>query len=388
MTENPRVLFVIGSFREGGAEAQLVHLLRGLHGRGWPVAVMVLRGGGVRMEEVESLGIPLFNAAVPRFRPLWNPVSWLRLPFVVLRSARWMRQWRPNVVHGFLFWAHVWAWLCLFFLPRRVRLVTSRRQTRSDKRDSRLLTALENRINRRAAVVVSNSRAGAVAALRKERHLPPVVVIPNGIDLDRLDDFPPADLRALFPPLTDCGRIAITVANLLPHKGYDDLLDAWARVVGVIPWAGLLCVGSDEGELGRLQQEARRLGIAGRVVFAGSRRDVPSLIKGADIAVHASHDEGLPNAVMEYMACRRAVVATRAGGTGEVLRLWKEGYLVPPGEPGILADRILDLVLSHGLCLRFGAAARRRIEKRFALDRLVTRSEGLYRRLAEPGDRR
>lgn len=381
MAKKNRVLFIIGSLREGGAEAQLVHLVRGLHGRGWPVAVMVLRREGVRLGEVEALGVPLFDVGLPRFRPRWNPLPWLRLPVALLRSVRWMRRWRPGVIHGFLFWSHVWAWLCLLLLPRRIRLVTSRRQTSSDKRDSRLLTALENRINRRAAVVVSNSRAGAVAALRKETNLPPVVVIPNGVDLDRMDEAAPADLRALFPPLGQCTRIAITVANLLPHKGYDDLLEAWARVIGVIPSAGLVCVGADGGLLGRLQRKAKRLGIESNIVFAGSRRDVPSLIKGADFAVHASHDEGLPNAVMEYMACGRAVVATGAGGTGELVRHWKEGYLVAPGGADVLAERILDLVICHALCRRFGEAGRRRIEKRFGLDRMISRSEELYRRV-------
>lgn len=372
---------MIGSLREGGAEAQLVYLVRGLIDRGWDVAVMVLHGEGIRLEELNRLGVLVFTVNLPKFRPRWNPAPWLMLPFVLHRSVRFLRIWKPDVLHAFLFWSHVWARLVVQFLPRRVHLITNRRQTSSDKRDARLLLAMENWINERADLVVANSKACARAALRKEKNLPPVIIVRNGIDLKAMDDAAAIDLRDEFPQLAGYRRIGITVANLLPHKGYGTLLRAWAIVHKQAPDAALLCIGADGGIRKELEREARRLRIDKCIVFAGPRHDVPGLLKGADFAVHASDDEGLPNAVMEYMASGLAVAATDVGGTGELMRLWKEGYLVPAGNPEILAERIMDFVISPSLCRRFGQAARERIESRFPLDGMVRRYIKIYRAL-------
>lgn len=383
--KKPRLLFVIGSLREGGAEAQLVYLLRGLVEEGWPVAVVTLHDGGVRHREVRELGVPVFSVSLPRFRPRWNPIPWMLLPLVLLRSVMRIRRWQPDIVHAYLFWSHVWARLVLFFLPGRIPLVTSRRQTTSDKHESRLLTAMENLINRRANLVVANSRACARAALKKERHLPPVIIVRNGIDSKPFDDLSGVDLRAEFPSLANMRRIGVTVANLLPHKGYKTLLRAWERVHREHPDAGLVCIGADGGMRGKLERLASELDLDKCVVFAGSRRDVVPLLNGADFAVHASDDEGLPNAVMEYMACGLAVVATDVGGTGELIRHWKEGYLVQRGDHRALAERLLDLVTSPSLCRRFGEAGRQRITERFPLDGMIRKHIRIYN--AIPRDR-
>ncbi|MCC5875803.1 MAG: glycosyltransferase [Candidatus Sumerlaeia bacterium] len=379
--KKPRIVLMIGSLREGGAEAQLVYLVRGLVERGWDVAVMTLHGEGVRLEELNELGVLVFTVNLPRFRPRWSPLPWLKLPLVLRRTLRFLRSWNPDIIHAFLFWSHVWARLFVPFLPHQVRLITSRRQTSSDKRDSRLLLGMENWINKRANLVVANSRACARAALRKEKNLPPVIIVRNGIDLAAIDATEGVDLRSEFPALANYRRIGITVANLLPHKGYGTLLRAWKIVHREAPDAALLCIGADDGMGRELELEARRLGIDKCVLFAGARRDVPALLKGADFAVHASDDEGLPNAVMEYMACGLPVVATDVGGTGELVRLWKEGYLVPRKDPEILAERLMDLIISPSLCRRFGEAGRKRIEERFPLDGMIRRYIKIYKAL-------
>ncbi len=337
------VTFIIGSMREGGAEKQVVYLMRGLRDRGWRVRLMLLHYEGVRLEELLSDDFEIYAVNLPRFRPRWSPMPWIRLPFTLGRSVRWLRQTRPQIVYAWLFWAHLWAWLCRRFVP--FTLVTSRRQTWSDRQNSPRLQRAENRINRDALLIIANAKAVADACRENEQSVEgKLVVIRNGIDFALADSIAPADLRTEFPQLADASRIAVIVANLLPHKGHADLLNAWKKVIETHPAAKLLCIGADGGIGEQLNAMSQELGLRNHVVFAGSRTDVPRLVKGADFAVHASHDEGFPNAVMEYLACGKFVIATDAGGTREVIASPKQGVIVPSENPAEFAEAVIELL--------------------------------------------
>ncbi len=375
-----RLLFIIGSMREGGAEGQLLLLMRELREQGHEVALMLLRAEGPRLKEAHSGGFPVIDVKLPLFQPAWNPLPWLMLPLVWLRAVAWTIRFAPNVVHAHLFWAHVWAWLLLIPLPR-VKLVTSRLQLWTRESRPPLYQRIENRINRRACLVIANSKAVAKSCLGRERHLKgKIAVVPNGLDLVRLDGAEQADLRAEFPAFRSATSIAICVANLLPLKGHGDLLQAWKDVTAVHPKASLLCVGADCGELDRLKELAEALGIADRVVFAGSRRDVPSLVKAADLAVQASRDEGMSVALLEYMACGRPIVATDVGGTKEAIAHRTNGLLVPAGSAGTLAAAILELMADRELASRLARHAAADVRDRYSAARSAARHENLYRR--------
>lgn len=377
----PRILFVIGSLREGGTEGQLLQLARGLRARGWRVAIMLLREEGVRLAAARAEGLEIFPARVPVFRPRWSPLPWLLLPLMILRSAWWLACWRPDLVQAYLFWGHLWARLVLLFVPGRIPLVVSRRQTISDKGTSRLLQALENWCSRRACLLIANARAVAAAARARERHLPPIRVVHNGIDPAAFAATPPTDLRREFPALAGARRIAVTVANILPHKGYPRLLRAFAAARREDPTLALLCIGADGGQLPAMERLAAELGLTGHIVFAGSRRDIAPLLRGADFAVHASDDEGFSNAILEYMAAGLATVATDAGGNAEAIRHWKDGLIVPPHDEARLASCIVDLATSPSLCRRLGTSAQKRVTQLFTTPRMVEKTARLYRKV-------
>lgn len=354
-----RILFLIGSMREGGAEGQLLLLMRGLRARGHEVALMLLHYEGTHLQSLLDEGFVVYPVHLPRFRPRWSPLPWFQLPLAWWRAVREARRFRPDVMHAMLFWSHLWAWLLLSALGR-VRFVTSRLQTWTRASRPPLHQWIEDRINRRADLVIANSRIVARSCLRHERHLRGKIrVIYNGLDLERIDSAASLDLRHEFPALADASQIAINVASLLPLKGHKDLLEAWARVVRSHPLAKLLCVGPDGGEQERLRQQVVRLGLADHIVFAGARRDVVSLVKGADLAIQASRDEGMSVALLEYMACGKPIVATDVGGTREAIKDGVTGLLVPCADPGGLADAILRMVGEQALTAGMGADRRR-----------------------------
>jgi glycosyltransferase involved in cell wall biosynthesis len=128
-----------------------------------------------------------------------------------------------------------------------------------------------------------------------------------------------------------------------------------------------------------LLQQAQDLQVADRVVFLGHREDIPTLLADSTFLVHTAENEGCPNAVMEAMACGRAVVATDAGDVPLLIANGNTGFVVQRDDPISLAERIQRLITDSDLCRSMGEAARAKAEKEFGLNRLVEKTLEAYR---------
>ena len=170
-------------------------------------------------------------------------------------------------------------------------------------------------------------------------------------------------------PTSDNGLSLVVLAagRLSPEKGFGVLVEAAAAVCRKYPAAGVVLFG--DGVL-RPELEARvaALGLTGRVVLPGFRTDLDSLITAADVVVLPSFTEGLPNVALEASAAGVPVVATAVGGTPEVIADAETGFLVPPGNPGELAAKIVALLQNPALRSRMGEAGRRRMRDVFTFD--------------------
>src|SRR5262249_9111390 len=144
--------------------------------------------------------------------------------------------------------------------------------------------------------------------------------IPNGIETERFRPATDAE-RAAAPPdpaWPATGPVAINVGRLVPAKGLDMLIDAWARLAAAHPGARLVLVGA--GPLrAEIAGRAHGAGIGERVVFLGARDDVPELLRRADLYVSASRTEGMSNALLEALGTGLPVVATRTGSAPDVV---------------------------------------------------------------------
>jgi glycosyltransferase involved in cell wall biosynthesis len=128
---------------------------------------------------------------------------------------------------------------------------------------------------------------------------------------------------------------------------------------------------------------ARELNLDGRVIFTGERQDVGQILRELDMVVHPSLTEGLSNVILEAMASGLPVVATRTGGTPELVEDGKTGFLVPPGNHSEIAGAIAHLLDNSQMALAYGEAGRRRVIREFSIDRMLRQTEELYTRLAE-----
>ena len=174
----------------------------------------------------------------------------------------------------------------------------------------------------------------------------------------------------------------VTVGRLVPWKHVDAVIDAVAALEGV----GLVVIG--DGPLrGQLEARAAERGAADRVYFAGQRSnaDTRRLMRACQVFVLASSYEGLPHIVLEAMQLGLSVVATAAGGTGEVVISGETGLLVPVNDPAALRQALARLASDPALRQALPARAAAFLDARFAFPVMVQETEALLGRTRPVG---
>jgi glycosyltransferase involved in cell wall biosynthesis len=245
--------------------------------------------------------------------------------------------------------------------------------------------------DRLSTVTTTNSHAAAKRLV--ERRIVPshrVIVIPNGIDLGpfRRAEAERSMLRRELG-IPDAQFVWLAAGRLEPQKDYATLLAALARC-SASPSEHCLLIAGQGQQQSELERAAVELGVSARVRFLGLRDDVPQLVAACDALVLASRFEGLPNVVMEAMAGARPVVATRVGGTAELVEHGVTGLLVDPGDAGALAQAMCQVMAApessrHAM----GTAGRSVIAERYSLAAMDDQWLGLLDRcLAAAGDAR
>lgn len=222
-------------------------------------------------------------------------------------------------------------------------------------------------------------------ALRRQLHaqngfaLEHMTSVRTGIDLHR---YRPGD-RAAHRRLLNIPQKAVIgiVATLRDWKGHDYLLEAVRALEGRTDL--LLLVVGDGPRRAHLEQRTDALGIRDAVRFVGNRDDVEQWLPAFDLFVLPSYgEEGVPQAIMQAMACGLPVVSTPVGAIPEVVADEQTGLLVPPRDAGALAAAIARLIGDPATCARFSAAALERAHAQFGVERMLDQMEDVFRRVA------
>jgi glycosyltransferase involved in cell wall biosynthesis len=171
------------------------------------------------------------------------------------------------------------------------------------------------------------------------------------------------------------------IARLFPLKGHDDFLKAAARIAAAEPECRFLLVG-DGIRRRELAEEARRLGIEDRMVFAGlvPPEDVASYIQAMEVVVHTSLREGIARVIPQAGAVGKPVVTYELDGAPEVVREGDSGYLVPPGDVEGVARRTLELLRDPSLREQMGARGRAFAAEHYPAARMVDAINAVYAR--------
>ena len=223
--------------------------------------------------------------------------------------------------------------------------------------------------------VLCNSRSAARRLVSHGLAEEKVAVIGNGLPPSAFSE--PAPLLPRRPGVVRVGMLARMNHPVKNHAGF---LRAAAALAAKLPHVEFVLAGDGPLRPG-LEHLAARLGLGPRVHFLGDCRDIPALFASLDISVINSFSESLSNAILESMAAGVPVVATRVGGTPEIVEEGVTGFLVPPGDDDRLAATLARLLADPEARKACGERSRRFARANFSLDRMRREVEQLYAQL-------
>lgn len=289
--------------------------------------------------------------------------------------VRLLRSGRVDVVHSHKFASNLWG--SLLVPGGRLPVFLAHEHSWSYEGILRRLVDREL-IARRARAIVAVSPRDRMRMIELER-IPAdkVVFIPNGIP-----DWPSGDgaraRRELGIEPTE--QIVGTVCGLRPEKELETALRALGMLAPKRPMLRFVVVG-DGPERARLEQLADELGVPTRFLGHRPNDQVPDLVAAMDVVVLPSRFEGMPLAMLEWMAAGKAIVASRVGGIPSIVQDEQEALLVPPRDSVAFAQAIARLLDDPSERRRLGKAARRRQRAEFRFEHTLDLLEGLYARL-------
>jgi glycosyltransferase involved in cell wall biosynthesis len=379
-----------------GASQQAHHLIKQLQRRGVECEVITRHmtnherpAPGDRHETVNGIAVHRLTFG----RERWG------LPFSV-RAAFFLWQRRRQIdlvhIHG-IFWATYLAVGVMAFLGKSS--IAKATQFGTDNLSAirqRRFGWLQIRLLRPVGRLVAISSQLAEDYAQDATLAPKVVRIPNGVDLQEFYPVQPSEQAALRRQLnlpTD-GLIISFAGIIKPRKGVDLLVEAWLRLAAAHPKLTLLLIGPydansqggtvDLGYVAALRQRITAAGLAERVCWVGQVHTVARYLQTSDIFVLPSYREGLPNALLEAMACGLPCVASDLPSIQEVLREGG-GLTFTTGNVDELVKHLSRLITQPQERGRYGSAAACRIAQQFSLSAVADNYLSLYQELVHHG---
>jgi L-malate glycosyltransferase len=360
-----RVLHINTERTWRGGELQTLQLARGLAERGHASHV-VAQPGSPLAGKASDAGLPVHEL---RMRGEADPVAVFALATVLRRTL-------PDIVHMHTSHAHTLGVLASR-MTRIGKRVVSRRVDFSIFRNKLKASAIKYRYGVDRYVTVSRAIRDVLVkdGIAPER----IRVVHSGIVPERFDGVVPADLRAELSLPPDA-RLVGNVAHFGWHKAQEVLVRAAKILAETHPAAVVLLVGDGDCRA-KVEEEANSLGLTGNTVrFLGFRDDVPEVLAALDVFVMSSILEGLCTSILDALAARRPVVASRVGGIPEILE-GGNGILVPPSDPEALAAAIGRVLDDGAMATAMAEQGRRTVEKNFSVDATVSGTVAVYREL-------
>lgn len=360
-----RILLLADSLVAGGTERRLVELIKGLGEYPSIDLRLVVFSDKIHYSEIHDLGITI---DIIRRKPKRNPI-------VFYKVFRICRQWKPDLIHSWGTMSSFWAIPSILLL--RIKLINGNIVNSTPN------LGFFNAVYFRAKltfpfskVIVSNSKAGLDAyrvPKRKGR------CINNGFDLRRISDL--REETALKNDLKiNTKNVIGMVGRFVMEKDYNTFFKAAIKILEQRRDVTFIAVGSGptlEACQAMIPSEYQDL-----CIFAGYQKDVESIVNIFTIGVlsmdNKLHGEGISNAILEYMAMGKPVVATSGGGTNEIVLDRETGFLLPENSPEALAERLTHLLDNPDEAETLGMNGKKRIEEHFSLNKMTKEYIDLY----------
>lgn len=359
-----RVLLLIPTLDRSGAEKQLTLLATGLPRDRFEVEVVCLTRGGPFQTDLEAAGIPV---TVLGKRWKFDPLTWRLLKNLIAEK-------QPDILHTWLFAANSYGRL-VAGKGDRPKIVVSERCVDSWKAGWQLW--LDQKLISNTDRLVGNSQA--VADFYEGLGVPAekLSVIHNGIELAEAVTAERKSIARKSLGITDKASVLGFVGRLAPQKRLKDLLWGFELVSSHALDVHFVLAG-DGPQRSELESFARQIRVDDRVHFLGHREDTSSLFAAFDVFWLASDFEGQSNSLMEAMAAGCPSVVSDIAPNVDLVTHEETGLVVPVMDRAEFAKAAVRLLKDNELSTRLGLSARRNMEIRFSVSRMIDAYAELY----------
>lgn len=359
-----KVLYIIESLTSGGKERRLVSLMKGLLPYSNVEIKLVILTEKIHYKEVQNLGIEI----------LFLPRNVKEDILIFSKFIKVLNDFNPTVVHC---WDNIAA---IHFSPicyfRRITFINSMITTAPPRLNILTKRYLSNSMSYPFSnVILTNSRAGLYSfrvPRKKGRY------IYNGFNMDRVCVKKKKDDIIQELGIEKEFVVGMT-ASFSDMKDYRSFIEAGEMILDKRKDVVFVAVGDGPN----LEREKKKVKYKTHFKFLGRQSDVESIVNIYDIGVLATYTEGISNAIMEYMALEKPVVATDGGGTNELVVDQVTGFLVSQESPAELAEKIEYLLNNKMRAAEMGKAGKERIHTDFSIHKMVEETYDLYREFSK-----
>ncbi|HCS53409.1 MAG TPA: glycosyl transferase [Planctomycetaceae bacterium] len=366
-----RILYVIPTLDQSGAEKQLQLLATGLAGNDYEIRVVALNRGGYYEKQLNKAGIQV-DILKKRFRI--DPVTHFRLKKII-------RDFQPDIVHSWLFAANSHVRM-IHKRNSRWKCIVSERCVDSWKAGWQL--QLDRRLIRSTHAMVVNS--ASVAEFYQQQGVPEslIRVINNGIDIPEKGSSVQADAtrkswRKRYG-LPEDAYVVLSIGRLARQKRLDSLL--WATHMLSLSEKNVHTVFAGDGpERERMSELIEKYEIEGWAHFLGHQNETDELFRNADAFWLGSDFEGQSNSLMEAMAWGLPVVVSDISPNRELVTDQMNGVIVPTEDSAAFAKAIRQFKNDPELAKKLGHSARQTMQEKFSVSQMIEEHKQLYESL-------
>lgn len=357
-----KILFFIESLRAGGKERRIIELLKGLSKLPDVSLELALTRRDIHYAEIYQLGIPLHFVERKLIK---------KDPLVFFKFYRLAMMVQPDIIH-------VWGnMVAVYAVPTAMRLgvplINNQITDATGQRPPGISFTF-----RHSTRIIANTKAG-LDAYRAPMEKSSVIY--NGFNFSRLQTLRPGDeVRTQFSITTPF--VVGMVATLSKYKDYPTFIRAAERLLQYRKDVTFLCVGEGDPTTMRTLISPEN---TQRIIFTGKQSGVESIMNICDVGVLVSdvkyHAEGISNALLEFMALGKPVIATNAGGSPELVTR-DTGFLVDAYDDEQLADRVTQLLDDTEMRTHMGRKAKLHVKDRFSIEKMIQAFYSEYQRVA------
>src|SRR3989338_270594 len=360
-----KILHLTSTLASAGAETMLAYIASS--DKSNKHIICSIYEGGVYKKKLEQTGIQVYSLKINSLYLF--PLAFVKLFLLVLRE-------KPDVIHSYLFLDNL--------IARLIGKLTGKKVLCSKRDSDRWKPWFVHIFNKLTAwfadATVTNFKDGITELRKNSISENKIYYVPNGKNIkDYKLKIPKEEAKRLLG-FSERNLIITFTGRLVWYKGQDYLIKAFSSILAKYPNAKLLLVGEGKNRK-NLEQLVYKLNLNNKIIFLGSRNDIPQILKATDIFVSPSLRDGMPGVIMEAMAAGLPVIATNADGSKDLIKNYENGIFIPIKDNDVITEKVIELIENKKLAQKLAKNARKTIARDFTIDRMINGYQSIYEKL-------